>query len=155
MNFKTQYQDDGRPTFENLWVRVAELMSLRGDCRRRQVGAVLVLQDNHTHYTGWNGTPEPGQPGCLSGACPRGLLSYEECPPYSSYTNCTSIHGEENALRSCLKNNGNPEGSTVYISCPPCEDCQQLLKTYKVAKAVWGEGSIQLTQPSRHVTIVK
>ncbi len=151
MNFKKQYQDDGRPTFENLWVRVAELMSLRGDCRRRQVGAVLVLEDNHTHYTGWNGTKEKKQPGCLSGACPRGLLSYEEYPGYelgnNDYSNCISLHAEANALKSCLKNGGDPTGATMYISCKPCEVCQQLLQEHHVYKIIWCDGYLDLSPP--------
>jgi len=112
------------------WLLVAEAIAARADCRRRQIGAVIV--DNHDRIvsTGRNGSP-PGGPSCLSGECPRGLLTNEEVPPDSSYDSgigkCVAVHAEANAIIF-----GDPtrmRGGKIYISCPvpPCPGCQRLI----------------------------
>jgi dCMP deaminase len=146
VSFELEYQRDGRPSWDLYFVQIAEAVSLRGDCRRSQVGAVLVMADNHTIFIGYNGT-EPGQPGCLEGKCPRGLKSLHDTPAYSPYTDCIGIHAEKNALMSCVRNNGNTIGSRIYIIRRPCDDCIGMMKTYGVAKAFWSEGYLDLTPP--------
>jgi dCMP deaminase len=124
--------DNDRPEFDAYFSILAQTIALRGDCARRKVGA-LIVWDNRIWATGYNGTPEQKQAGCLEGACPRGQLSNEECAPYSNYGNCISIHAEINALnqfniiRHVVKwelgkpNIGLP---LMYISDVPCLDCQ-------------------------------
>lgn len=64
---------DPRPSWDEYFVHIADAVAMRGDCTRRQVGAVLVDPETHDLIeTGYNGPPK-GEPGCLSaGACPRG-----------------------------------------------------------------------------------
>lgn len=52
-------------------MRIAEAVSLRGDCTRRQVGAVLLDAHHRIIGAGYNGT-WPGGASCLKGDCPRG-----------------------------------------------------------------------------------
>ena len=124
-----EYQDDGRPTFTGYYLRVAQTVALRGDCRRSQVGAVLVLQDGRTAFFGYNGTPEPGQRGCLLGGCPRGLKSLTEIAPYSDYSNCIARHAEENALLTAINavQGKTVSGAKMYTTRQPCDDCQDLI----------------------------
>lgn len=115
---------------EEGWLLVAEALSVRADCRRRQIGAVIVDKYDRVVSTGRNGGP-PGAPSCLAGECPRGLISYDDLPPDSSYDSgaglCIAVHAEANAIIF-----GDPDrmrGGTIYISCPvpPCPGCQRLI----------------------------
>lgn len=130
-----------RPNWDDYYLAGAKWVSTRADCRRRQVGAILVADDNRVLSIGYNGT-DPGKPGCLSGACPRGLLSYDEQPAFGSYSNCISRHAEENALRNVP---GGPDivwekDPTMYVTDEPCDNCRTLMADAGVMKAMWPTG---------------
>ncbi len=60
-----------RPNWDEWALGIAKAVSTRGDCTRRQVGAVILDAWHGPVSFGYNGT-RPGEPGCLDGACPRG-----------------------------------------------------------------------------------
>lgn len=114
-----------RPSWDSYFLAIAAVVATRADCTRRQVGAVIV-KAHRIVATGYNGAPA-GMPGCLSGACPRGRLSYDELAHQgASYDNCLSIHAEANALLYASRDAC--EGATLYVTCSPCADCYKLLK---------------------------
>lgn len=124
---------DVRPNWDEFFLGLAEAASARAECVRRRCGAVVV-KNRLVVGLGFNGAL-PGAPSCLDGACPRGLLSKDECLPGSDYSNCIADHAERNALR-----NTNPEereGSTVYVNSAPCAGCQTLMRSMGVEKVVW------------------
>lgn len=133
-----------RPTWDDFYLGIALAASRRGDCRRSRVGAVIVQMNRRGHMTslGYNGV-EPGEPGCLEGACPRGLLSYDEMPPGSNYQDpkapCVSTHAEEN---SWLNAQFDVEGATCYVTRQPCGDCKQLLFAEGIRGFVYPGGTI-------------
>ena len=138
-----------RPSWDEYGLGLARSASARGDCTRRQVGAVVMDRSHRIVGAGYNGYPS-GEPGCLSaGACPRGRLTYEQAPPGTNYegTGCRAIHAEvnavEHALRPTLEGGPTPE-LTVYITDEPCEDCSDYLTdpTQHVYRVVWPTGSI-------------
>ena len=59
-----------RPDRDEWHLDGADWLSAMGDCTRRKVGALIVV-DKRIVGLGYNGT-RPGAPGCLDGACPRG-----------------------------------------------------------------------------------
>lgn len=144
-----QFIDD-RPSWDDYFLDGAAWAATRGDCRRSQVGALLV--DNLTHRIlghGYNGTVA-GAPGCLDGACPRGLLSYDQQPAGGSYANCIAKHAEYNCLDYALRHL--PHGwdfrtAVMYVSRKPCNDCEQYLRSYHVTRAVWPGGTLDLRPP--------
>jgi dCMP deaminase len=119
-----------RPTWDEYFAGIAEVVSLRADCRRRQVGAVIVDTHHRIVSTGYNGAA-PGLSGCLAGACPRGLMTPEEAAPFSAYDNCISIHAEANAL---LHAHQSLVGATIYVTCQPCKDCTKLIAGVGIAR---------------------
>lgn len=126
--------DSERLGWDEYFLEVAKAVALRADCTRSKVGAVLVDSNHRVVGTGYNGAP-PGAPGCLSGACPRGKLSYDEHPEGGSYANCISNHAERNAILYA-----NPEeraGTTLYITRRPCTGCHQLILAEGIVKVVW------------------
>lgn len=60
-----------RPDWDMYFLGIAEAVAARGDCTRRQVGAVIADQNHRVISTGYNGS-YPGGPSCLAGQCPRG-----------------------------------------------------------------------------------
>lgn len=121
-----------RPVWNAYFLGIAEAVAARADCTRRRFGAVLV-KDHRIVATGYNGAPA-GHPGCLDGACPRGLLSEVDAPPFSSYDtgpgSCVAVHAEANAV--LYGDRGDVRGSVLYLwgsgeDCRPCAGCLRLL----------------------------
>lgn len=134
-----------RPSWDEYYLGIAKAASLRGDCTRSQVGAVIVLRTSRGHLTslGYNGV-EAGEPGCLSGACPRGRLSYDEHPSTSDYGNCISVHAEVNAFWNAQFD---IQYSDVYVTREPCLDCKTLLFDQElVSRFIWPGGEMHYAQ---------
>lgn len=131
------YSGNTRPEWDAYFLLIAKAVAKRADCRRRRHGCVLVDADHRIIATGYNGAPA-GEPGCLSGACPRGLLSYDEVESLSSYDSgpgmCISVHAEANAL---LYARASCKGATAYITGEPCPTCHKLLRGAGVERIVW------------------
>lgn len=124
-----------RPDWDEYFLGIAEAVSKRGDCSRRQVGAVVVDGENRIVSTGFNGA-EPGGPSCLNGECPR---ARSDVPPGSSYDTgpgaCIAVHAEANALLYAGREG--TLGSTLYLTDPPCDGCMKLIKAAGIVKIVW------------------
>lgn len=134
-----------RPSWDEYFLEISKTVSLRADCTRSKVGAVLVGIDHRIIGTGYNGAP-PSAPGCLSGACPRGKLSYQEFPSGSDYGNCISIHAERNAI--IFSDPDKRKGSTIYVTRRPCVDCKELMLAEGVSRVVWlGSDNETCTEP--------
>ncbi len=129
---------------------IAEAVATRSDCRRAQVGAVIVDSRNRIVSTGYVGTA-PRQTGCLAGGCRRGLLSAEECPPGSDYDNCISTHAEVNAL--LYSDRSRHEGGHIYITRQPCYGCYKVLRNSGLCIAQWPGGFATLEQDQWQVPL--
>lgn len=147
------------------YLNMAHSAALRGDCRRRQVGAIVVWEDR-IWATGYNGTLTRSQPGCLDGACPRGEKTYEERPAYSNYDDCIAAHAEQNAISQfsafwILQTNWPREmslpavwattlGSPVdlYVSEIPCDDCAVFIMKTGITEVYWPGGQFEGRWPN-------
>lgn len=132
-----------RPSWDEYFLNIAQVVATRGNCTRRQVGMVIV-KDNRIVSTGYNGAPS-GEPGCLTdGACPRGRLSLDEHPSYMSgnqdFSNCTALHDAQNAVAYASRED--TVGATAYTTDKPCDMCGKLLRAAGVVRVVWpGSGT--------------
>jgi len=117
-----------RPDWDAYFLQIAWGVAARADCRRRQVGAVIVDAGHRIVATGYNGAPA-GHPGCLGGACPRGLLDYDQLQEFTDYDTgpgrCISVHAEANAL--IYADGPRVRGGTAYVTAEPCPTCAKLL----------------------------
>lgn len=112
-----------RPSWDEYGMLLAQAASKRAACSRRQVGAAILSNTTHsTIATGYNGVVA-GQLNCSDGGCPRGRLSYEECPPYGSYSNCVGYHAEFNAIFDAQQRGQDLTDCTLYVTHDPCEQC--------------------------------
>lgn len=106
---------------------IAQAASTRAACRRRQVGAAIFHSETHsTIATGYNGV-ERGRLNCSDGGCPRGRLSYDECPAYGSYDNCEGYHAERNAIKDALDRGQDLTQCYICVTHDPCTDCAALI----------------------------
>lgn len=77
-----------RPDWDAWALGIAEAVSKRGDCTRRQVGAVLLDEAHRVIGCGYNGGPAGGA-SCLAGECPRGRhYRLSECPGFPHPPHC-------------------------------------------------------------------
>ena len=148
MDVTKKLPPDTRPDWDEYFLRAAVWASQRGDCTRRRIGAVIVW-GQRIWATGYNGTPEPGEAGCLDGACPRGRKSAEELPAYSGdYSDCIAYHAEANAIQQFDYVRRHLEITTklrsdwgcplLYVSAPPCLGCRELIADNGIG-AYWRE----------------
>ncbi len=85
-----------RPTKENYYLDIAEVVSARGTCLRRNYGAIIVKNDEIIS-TGYVGAPR-GRKNCSDmGVCKRTELNI---PRGERYEVCRSVHAEANAIIS-------------------------------------------------------
>ncbi len=123
-----------RPDWHEYFLGIAAAVAVRSDCRRSKVGAVIVDTGHRIVSTGYVGAPA-GQPGCLAGACPRGLLTPEQCVPGTAYDNCISHHAEANAI--LYSDRARHDGGLIYVTREPCHWCYKLIQAAGLAIAAY------------------
>jgi dCMP deaminase len=134
----TPTQVSERPSWDQTWLGVVNVVKLRAACTRRQVAAIIVVANRHIVGLGYNGVPS-GETHCTDGGCPRGLLTAEDCAPLSAYDNCKALHAEMNAA---TRAGDRARGATMYITCEPCDWCQKICRSAGIARIVWPDGEI-------------
>jgi len=109
---------DGRPSWDEYFMKMAEDASMRSNCIRRKVGALIVKQRNIIS-TGYNGTPI-GVRNCFEGGCPRCQSDIE---PGQGYDTCICVHAEANAILLAARHGNATEGGVLYTTLRPCFSC--------------------------------
>ena len=108
-----------RPDWDSYFMKMAELVSTRSTCMRRQVGAVIV-QDKHIVATGYNGAPRGIMHCDERGECLRQKLGV---PSGERHELCMALHAEQNAIIQAATSGQTIEGATIYITHQPCIIC--------------------------------
>lgn len=135
-----------RLSWDNYFLEIARAVSLRADCTRRMVGAVIWDSEHRIIGTGYNGV-RAGLPGCRSGACPRGRLSYDQVAGYTNYDDpsspgyCISVHAETNAI---IHAGRAVVGCSMAVTAKPCGGCTKLLSGSGLARVIWPEPNDQI-----------
>jgi dCMP deaminase len=116
-------------------MRIAELVSSRSTCLRRQVGAIIV-RNNQILATGYNGAPK-GVPHCETTGCLREKL---HVPPGERHELCRGVHAEQNAIIQAAVNGVSVKDASMYCTHQPCSICAKMIinaeiKTVYVGKA--------------------
>ena len=95
----------------NYYLDIAQTVSKRGTCLRRNYGAILVKNDEIIS-TGYNGAPR-SRKNCVDlGVCIREKLNI---PHGERYEMCRSVHAEQNCIISASRRDS--LGATLYLSC--------------------------------------
>jgi len=112
---------------DNLYMDIAERLSIMSKARRLKVGAVVVKGENIISM-GWNGMPRGYDNNCEI-ENPDGTLS----------TRPEVLHAEYNSVRKLKENNtdGQLNGATLYCTQSPCHHCTEIIKDAKIARVVY------------------
>jgi dCMP deaminase len=95
------------------FIQIAEVISRRSTCFRRNVGAVIT-RNNRIISVGYNGSPA-GQPHCTGAGC---------ADPVKGCTK--AIHSEINALDHVPKGHAH-EAWRMYVTESPCPHCARAI----------------------------
>ena len=111
---------------------IAMILSERGTCDRKQVGAVIV-RDGRCVSWGYNGAP-PGAPHCDEND--HGWAGMAE--PYG--IGCrNATHAEANALAFAAKQGISTDDGTLYVTVAPCDNCSRLLIAAGISNVYYHE----------------
>lgn len=118
-----------KPTYDEIYMELAEKLALRSHCVKAQVGAVLT-KDTRIVSLGYNGPPA-GTHNCD-----------EEWPgvgcPRDSKGSCSlALHAEQNAILYATKNNVSMQGATLYVTLSPCIACARVIFTTGIKKVFY------------------
>ena len=139
-----------RPGRIEYFLKMAEAVSLRSTCTRRQVGCVIVNQDYEAVATGYNGAPRGDENCCDVGSCWR---DRHNIPHGEQYEKCVAVHAEANAIISASRNE--MLGSTIYLygfegfdkpieNPVPCIMCTRLIKIAGIDRVINQQGEVTL-----------
>ena len=111
-----------RPTWDEYFLGIAELVSKRSTCLRRSVGAVLV-KDKRILATGYNGAPANIEH-CEVTGCVRDKL---KIPSGERHELCRGLHGEQNAFLQAALHGTSLKDATLYCATQPCIICAEMI----------------------------
>ncbi|SMO31812.1 dCMP deaminase [Balnearium lithotrophicum] len=124
-----------RPSWDQYFMSIAQMVSTRSTCLRRKVGAVLV-KDKRIISTGYNGPPSglkhPEEVGCL-----REKLGV---PSGERHELCRGLHAEQNAIIQAALHGVSTKGSVLYCTHCPCSLCVKMLINAGIVKVIYREG---------------
>ena len=124
-----------RPSWDDYFGRITDLVASRSTCLRRKVGAILVLE-KRILATGYNGAPQ-GLSHCLEIGC---LREKEGIPSGERHELCRGIHAEQNVIIQAARYGISIVGSTLYCTNLPCIICTKMLINSGVKKICYGDG---------------
>lgn len=144
-----------RITWDQYFLEMARVASMRSTCFRNKVGAVIV-RNHYVVSTGYNGAPHY-QPNCGDiGFCYRdkhGILSGTQLE------NCRAVgsHAESNAVVIAARNGFATEGGTLYLygHRTVCNQCKAIISNAGIERVLVndGEGHLQEYIPRRDWTV--
>lgn len=120
-----------RPSRDEVYLAMAELIAQRATCPRRQVGCVLVDPRGNVLAMGYNGVPA-GRPHCLDTPCPGAHY-----PSGQGLEACEAIHAEQNAI---LRLPDPWKVEAAYVTTFPCHSCIKLLLGTSCQRIVYRQG---------------
>ncbi|MDR0287430.1 MAG: cytidine/deoxycytidylate deaminase family protein [Clostridiales bacterium] len=110
-----------RPSWDEYFMEIVDLVKNRSTCIRRKVGA-LIVKDNRILTTGYNGAPQ-GCRHCEEVGCIRQQIGI---PSGERHELCRAIHAEQNAIVQAAYSGVSLKGATLYITTQPCSLCAKL-----------------------------
>lgn len=126
---------DSRPTWDEYFLGIADLVSKRSTCLRRRVGAVLV-KDKRILATGYNGAPSRITHCSVTG-CLREKL---KIPSGERHELCRGLHGEQNAFLQAALHGTSLEGASLYCTTQPCIICAKMIINAGIKEVVIKSG---------------
>lgn len=121
-----------RPSWDEYFMEIVELIKSRSTCLRRQVGA-LIAKDKRILATGYNGAPI-GCKHCEEVGC---LREKYKVPSGQRHELCRAIHAEQNAIVQAAYSGVSVKGATLYVTNQPCVLCAKMIINAGIEKIVF------------------
>ena len=128
-------EKNDRPSWDEYFMGITELVAQRATCLRRRVGAILV-RDRRIITTGYNGAPS-GIRHCREVGCLRQALGV---PSGERHELCRGLHAEQNAIIQGALHGVSLEGATLYCTNQPCSICSKMLINARITDICYLEG---------------
>lgn len=135
----------------NYYLDLAESVSQRGTCLRRNFGAVIINNDE-VISTGYVGAPRGRRNCCDMKMCIREKLNI---PRGERYELCRSVHAEQNAIISARRKD--MIGATLYLvgieyatkeyvkNARPCSFCKRMIINSGIKQIICRESKDEFT----------
>jgi len=124
-----------RPSWNQYFSDITDLVAKRSTCTRRSVGALLV-KNRRILATGYNGAPS-GMRHCAEVGC---LREAEQIPSGERHELCRGLHAEQNVIIQAAYHGIAIAGSILYCTNFPCVICSKMLINAGIKKIYYIEG---------------
>lgn len=124
-------EKSSRPSWDEYFLKLADLVATRSTCLRRHVGAVLVRGDRIIS-TGYNGAPRSLKH-CFETGC---LREERNIPSGQRYELCRGVHAEQNAIINAAYYGISTQDSVLYCTNQPCIICARMVINAGIVKVV-------------------
>jgi dCMP deaminase len=114
-----------RPSWDELFLELAEKYAEMGTCERLKVGSIIV-KDNIQISAGFNGSIH-GHEHCTDEGVGCLLNDEGRC--------IRTLHAEENAILHAERHL--LEGTTIYVTHEPCEKCSKMIAQVGIKRIVF------------------
>lgn len=121
-----------RPTWDEYFMKIVDLVKERSTCRRRKVGA-LIVKDKRILSTGYNGAPK-GCRHCIDIGCIREKMNI---PSGQRHELCRATHAEQNAIVQAAYSGTSVAGGTLYCTTQPCVLCAKMAINAGIQRIVY------------------
>ena len=126
-------EKDDRPTWDEYFMEIADVVTKRSNCVSRKVGAVITV-DNQIITTGYNGAPK-GLHHCVdAGGCLRKINKIESGTRQEV---CRAAHAEQNAIISAAVRGVSIKGGTLYLNTYPCSISTRMIINAEIKRIVY------------------
>lgn len=122
-----------RPGWDEYFMDIAQVVKRRGNCCRRQVAALIVLE-RRIISTGYNGTPR-GIVNCCDGGCAR--CNSTDVASGASLDACICAHAEENAIVQASYHGIAVRGAMLYCTLFPCLMCAKMIINAGIVEVIY------------------
>jgi len=127
-----QAQKHIRPSWDEYFMSIAEIVGSRATCDRGRSGCVIV-KDKRVLVSGYVGSPV-GLPHCDEVGHEMHKVTHEDG---SETHHCIrTIHAEQNAVAQAARMGISLDGSTVYCKMVPCYTCAKILMNAGIMRIV-------------------
>ncbi len=121
-----------RPTFDETYMDIVDIIARRSTCLRKRVGAVITM-DRRILSHGYNGVLSGMSHCCDTGVCKKEEAQNED------YKIC--VHAEQNAITQCAKRGLSVDGATIYVNANICLTCAKLIAASGIRRVVFRRDS--------------
>lgn len=121
-----------RPSWDEYFMEIVDLIKSRSTCMRRQVGA-LIVKEKRILATGYNGAPM-GCKHCTEIGCLREKLNV---PSGQRHELCRATHAEQNAIVQAAYSGTSVKDGILYVTNQPCVLCAKLAINAGISKIVF------------------